>query len=344
METISVAEARSVEAIGKQVLLRGWVRTRRDSKGGFSFIELNDGSCQATSRSSPTGCLPNYEQRDQEAADRRQRHRRRRGQGVAGQRPGDRGPCHGRRASSATPIRKPIRCRRRATPSSSCARSPISGRGRTPSAPSPACATGCRNRFTNSSTSTASSTSTRRSSPPAIAKGPAQMFRVTTLDLGKPPRHGPGRNRLLPGLLRQAGLPDRQRPARGRDVRLRARQHLHLRADVSGRELEHDAAPGRVLDDRAGDGVLRSERQHDAGRSVHQAHHQGRAGELRRGHEVLRRADRQGRPRHARRTSSTTVHPAVVHGSGGHSARSRARRSSIPSTGARTCSRNTSAF
>ncbi|MEY4688840.1 MAG: Asparagine--tRNA ligase, partial [Verrucomicrobiota bacterium] len=26
------------------ILLQGWVRTRRDAKG-FSFIELNDGSC-----------------------------------------------------------------------------------------------------------------------------------------------------------------------------------------------------------------------------------------------------------------------------------------------------------
>ena len=29
---------------GKTVEVRGWVRTRRDSKGGFSFIEVNDGS------------------------------------------------------------------------------------------------------------------------------------------------------------------------------------------------------------------------------------------------------------------------------------------------------------
>ncbi len=29
------------------VLVKGWVRTRRDSKGGFSFIEINDGSCLA---------------------------------------------------------------------------------------------------------------------------------------------------------------------------------------------------------------------------------------------------------------------------------------------------------
>ncbi|MDX9702984.1 MAG: asparagine--tRNA ligase [Candidatus Auribacterota bacterium] len=30
---------------GAKVKVCGWVRTRRDSKGGFSFIELNDGSC-----------------------------------------------------------------------------------------------------------------------------------------------------------------------------------------------------------------------------------------------------------------------------------------------------------
>ena len=34
----------SEELIGQTVKVQGWVRTRRDSKGGFSFIELNDGS------------------------------------------------------------------------------------------------------------------------------------------------------------------------------------------------------------------------------------------------------------------------------------------------------------
>ena len=37
MESISVRQARLPEAVGKKVLLQGWVRTRRDSKGGFSF-------------------------------------------------------------------------------------------------------------------------------------------------------------------------------------------------------------------------------------------------------------------------------------------------------------------
>ena len=31
--------------IGKQYLVCGWLKTRRDSKGGYSFLEVNDGSC-----------------------------------------------------------------------------------------------------------------------------------------------------------------------------------------------------------------------------------------------------------------------------------------------------------
>ena len=30
---------------GENAEVKGWVRTRRDSKQGFSFVELNDGSC-----------------------------------------------------------------------------------------------------------------------------------------------------------------------------------------------------------------------------------------------------------------------------------------------------------
>jgi asparaginyl-tRNA synthetase len=61
MDTITVSDARRVEAVGRQVRLRGWVRTRRDSKGGFSFIELNDGSCQGNVQVVAPGELPNYE-------------------------------------------------------------------------------------------------------------------------------------------------------------------------------------------------------------------------------------------------------------------------------------------
>ena len=40
------------------------------------------------------------------------------------------------------------------------------------------------------------------------------------------------------------------------------RQGLHVRPDVPRRELQHAAPPGRVLDGRAGDGLLRPGRQH----------------------------------------------------------------------------------
>jgi asparaginyl-tRNA synthetase len=61
MDKISVAEARREGSIGKRVVLQGWVRTRRDSKGGFSFIELNDGSSQGNVQVVAPGELPNYE-------------------------------------------------------------------------------------------------------------------------------------------------------------------------------------------------------------------------------------------------------------------------------------------
>ena len=42
---ISGKAAREESAVGPDQEVRGWVRTRRDSKAGFSFIEINDGSC-----------------------------------------------------------------------------------------------------------------------------------------------------------------------------------------------------------------------------------------------------------------------------------------------------------
>src|SRR5947208_9356258 len=61
METMKVADARHPESVGRQVTLHGWVRTRRDSKGGFSFLELNDGSSQGNVQVVAPGELPNYE-------------------------------------------------------------------------------------------------------------------------------------------------------------------------------------------------------------------------------------------------------------------------------------------
>ena len=58
---VSIEEARRAQSVGRQVQVRGWVRTRRDSKGGFSFIELNDGSSFGNLQVIADGSLSNYE-------------------------------------------------------------------------------------------------------------------------------------------------------------------------------------------------------------------------------------------------------------------------------------------
>ena len=46
---------------GAEVTLKGWVRTRRDSKAGFSFLNLHDGSCFDAIQIIVPNALPNYE-------------------------------------------------------------------------------------------------------------------------------------------------------------------------------------------------------------------------------------------------------------------------------------------
>ena len=45
---------------GTCVTVAGWVRTRRDSKGGFSFLEINDGSCLTNLQVIAPATLDNY--------------------------------------------------------------------------------------------------------------------------------------------------------------------------------------------------------------------------------------------------------------------------------------------
>jgi asparaginyl-tRNA synthetase len=58
---LSVAEARRAEAVGSEATIHGWVRTRRDSKAGFSFLEINDGSCFGNVQVIAECTLANYE-------------------------------------------------------------------------------------------------------------------------------------------------------------------------------------------------------------------------------------------------------------------------------------------
>jgi asparaginyl-tRNA synthetase len=61
MAEVSIADALHGKVpVGQQVTIKGWVRTRRDSKGGFSFLTVNDGSCFDTIQAVAPGELSNY--------------------------------------------------------------------------------------------------------------------------------------------------------------------------------------------------------------------------------------------------------------------------------------------
>ncbi|MCH2149248.1 MAG: asparagine--tRNA ligase [Phycisphaerales bacterium] len=49
-------------SIGDHVTLKGWIRTRRDSKAGLSFLQLHDGSCFDAVQVVVSSDLPNYEE------------------------------------------------------------------------------------------------------------------------------------------------------------------------------------------------------------------------------------------------------------------------------------------
>ena len=48
-------------AVGEEVSVRGWVRTRRDSKAGLSFLAVYDGSCFDPIQAIINNDLPNYQ-------------------------------------------------------------------------------------------------------------------------------------------------------------------------------------------------------------------------------------------------------------------------------------------
>src|SRR5262245_17696434 len=59
---ISIAQALNGQVPeGRTVTVRGWVRTRRDSKAGLSFVVLNDGSCVDSLQVVAGSQLANYQ-------------------------------------------------------------------------------------------------------------------------------------------------------------------------------------------------------------------------------------------------------------------------------------------
>lgn len=57
----SISDILKTGKVDETVTVYGWVRSRRDSKAGISFLAITDGSCQATLQAVIPASLPNYE-------------------------------------------------------------------------------------------------------------------------------------------------------------------------------------------------------------------------------------------------------------------------------------------
>jgi len=61
MKASSVKELLSQQPTGDTVVVQGWLRSRRDSKAGISFLAVNDGSCFDSIQAVVPAALANYE-------------------------------------------------------------------------------------------------------------------------------------------------------------------------------------------------------------------------------------------------------------------------------------------
>lgn len=60
MKRVRIARILAGEETGNTVSVAGWIRTKRESKGGFCFLELNDGSCLSNLQVIADETLSNY--------------------------------------------------------------------------------------------------------------------------------------------------------------------------------------------------------------------------------------------------------------------------------------------
>ncbi len=62
MSRIKIVDVLKKSDFEETVTVKGWVRTRRDTKNGFSFVELNDGSCMSNLQIIVDGKVPAYDE------------------------------------------------------------------------------------------------------------------------------------------------------------------------------------------------------------------------------------------------------------------------------------------
>ena len=298
---------------GKEVLVSGWARTIRDMKT-FGFVELNDGSCFKNLQIVlDANALDNY--RGDRRAERgrgpvRHRHRGTHHGGQAA--PGGEGRLRGgggplcprvplqKKRHSVEYLRTIAHLRPRTNLFSAAFRV------RSVAAHAIHCFFQDRGFvYVHTPIITASDCEGRRDVP-GDHPGP-----------GEPAPHRGRQGGLQPGLLRQARQPDRLRPAQRRELRHGLRRRIHLRPHLPGGEFQHPAPRRRVLDDRAGDGLLRPQGRHGRGRGHDQAHHPHRHGEVPRRDQLLQLLRGQGPQGAAGACGLLRLRPGELHRGGG---------------------------
>jgi asparaginyl-tRNA synthetase len=297
VHSVREALAGSVAA-GSEVTVRGWVRTRRDSKAGLSFVNVSDGSCFAAIQVVAPDTLGNYESEIKHLST-----------ACAVIATGTLVPSQGQGQSfeiQATnievvgwvedPLTYPMQPKQH---SLEYLREYAHLRPRTNLFGAVTrirhCMAMAIHRFFHEQEFYWVNTPIISTSD---AEGAGQMFRISTLDMLNLPRDGKG------------GV-DFSKDFFGKEAFLTVSGQLNVEASAwrcrrsipsdrpSGRELEHHAPPGRVLDDRAGDRLRRPQRRRAARRGLPQVHLQGGAVRARRRPRVPGRARREDRDQQA---------------------------------------------
>ena len=244
------------------ITVKGWVRTRRDSKAGLSFVHVSDGSCFHPVQVVAPNTLPNYADEVQRLTAGCAVEATGTIVPVAGEGPAVRDAGDERsRSSAGSTIPTPTRSSRSGT-RWSILREVAHLRPRTNVI---GAVTRVRHtlaqaihRFFNDNGFVWVNTPIITASD---AEGAGELFRVSTLDLANLPRTPDGKIDFEQDFFGKRDAPHRVGPAQRRDLLHGAVEGLHVRADVPRRELEHQPPPGRVLDDRARDRVRRPRRR-----------------------------------------------------------------------------------
>ena len=326
------------------VTVKGWVRTRRDSKAGISFVHLSDGSSFHPVQVVAPNTLPNYADEVLKltagcAVEATGTDRAVAGEGAAV-----------RDAGEADPGDRLGRRPGHLSDPAEAAHAGVPARGRASAAAHQ------RDRRGDAGAAHAGA-----GDPPLLRRERLLLGQhadhhrlrrgggggtVPGVDPGsrQPAAHAGGQGRFRAGFLRPRGVPDGVGAAQCRGLLPRADQGLHLRADLPRRELEHQPPPRRVLDDRAGDRLRRPLGRCGAGGSAAEIHLRGVAEGKAGGSRLLRRADREGAGGEARGDRRLGIR---AHGlrRGDRGARAGEGEIRVPgASGASTCSRSTSAI